>query len=534
MISRYFAGLLLILLAIGCTPADPEEAADRPQRSPDPVSPPPALDAVSRGKIIYREGRSPAATPITAVLGEGSELPATVVACANCHGEDGRGRSEGGITPTNITGDHLTRTYGGVHPSGRRFPPYTDGLLNRAITLGVDSGGQTLASTMPRYRMSAADMADLLAYLRQLGSDLDPGVTDEEVRIGLLLPSREAGWLGPLVRRIWAVYLDDLNRGGGVYHRRVRLHSKELSEPTTEAEVRRFLEREKVLALAGGFLDGPDGILARLVEAEGIPVIGTLSPPGPRGSSRRGLFHLYGGSSEQCRILAALSAERAGAGAPGLGIIYEGTYARNLAEVVEGEWRRSEVAARSATLDVDGANARRVAVGMKRSGTTRILLLAHAAAAQRFLAAARDLDWRPEVYAPAGLIGPRIAELPPWEARRFFFAFPTLNQDYTPEGLAAYRALAERHGLETEHLAVQLATLASARLLTEALTRCGRDLSRARLIAALEDGTAIHTGLTPSLRYTPSRRIGAQGAYVAHPGAAPGTFVAIGAWRELP
>jgi ABC-type branched-subunit amino acid transport system substrate-binding protein len=528
------AGLLLLVVAGGCGPADPENAGDRPPRPPEAVSRPPAPDAPSRGRIIYREGRSPSATAITAVLGEGPDLPATVVACANCHGEDGRGRSEGGITPTDITWDHLTKTYGGVHPSGRRFPPYTDGLLNRAITLGVDSDGRTLASTMPRYRMSATDMADLLAYLRQLGGDADPGVTDEEVRIGLLLPSQEAGRLGPLVRQIWTAYLDDLNRSGGMYHRQIRLCSIELSEPTTEAEVRGFLAGEKVLALAGGFLDGPDGVIARVADAERVPVIGTLSPPGPRGSPRRCLFHVYGGPAEQCRILAALSAERAGAGASGLAIIYESACAKDLADVVEGEWRRSGVAVVSAALDTDGANAERVAAGMKRSGIERVLLLAYDAPAQPFLAAANNLGWRPEVYAPAGLIGARIAEAPPWKGERFFFAFPTLSQDYTEEGLAAYRTLAKRHGFSAEHLAVQLATLASAKLFTEALTRCGRDLSRTRLITALEDGTAIRTGLTPPLRYSPSRRVGAQGAYVAHPGATPGSFIAVGAWRDLP
>jgi len=47
-------------------------------------------------------------------------------------------------------------------------PPYTDALIMRAITQGLDPAGEPLDWTMPRWQMSEADLTDLLAYLKTL------------------------------------------------------------------------------------------------------------------------------------------------------------------------------------------------------------------------------------------------------------------------------------------------------------------------------------------------------------------------------
>ena len=46
--------------------------------------------------------------------------------------------------------------------------PYTDALIRRAITKGIDPAGQPLDWTMPRWQMGQEDLEDLLAYLKTL------------------------------------------------------------------------------------------------------------------------------------------------------------------------------------------------------------------------------------------------------------------------------------------------------------------------------------------------------------------------------
>jgi hypothetical protein len=95
-----------------------------------------------------------------------------------------------------------------------------------------------------------------------------------------------------------------------------------------------------------------------------------------------------------------------------------------------------------------------------------------------------------------------------------FLGYPTLPRDVTPGGREGFTGLSFRHALPQAHLATQLASYAAAELLVAGLEGCGRDLTRACLVARLEDLQGFDTGVAPPLRYGPGRRIGALGAHV--------------------
>jgi hypothetical protein len=58
---------------------------------------------------------------------------------------------------------------------------------------------------MPKYRMAREDLADLIAYLKRLADDKDPGITDTTIKVGTLLPMTgplaEIGGVTSLTRR---------------------------------------------------------------------------------------------------------------------------------------------------------------------------------------------------------------------------------------------------------------------------------------------------------------------------------------------
>ena len=129
------------------------------------------------GRSIYRNGASRSGAEIVALVGEQrTEIPASVLPCGSCHGEDGRGLPQPGLTAADITWKALTEPRGpvakGPQATHRRpRPAYTEELLVRAITRGVDSAGQRLHISMPRYRLTRRDAAALIAYLRRLGTE---------------------------------------------------------------------------------------------------------------------------------------------------------------------------------------------------------------------------------------------------------------------------------------------------------------------------------------------------------------------------
>ena len=54
----------------------------------------------------------------------------------------------------------------------------------RSLTAGVDPAGNKFTVAMPTYRMSQEDMANLIAYLKRIETDTDPGLTDNSIVIG--------------------------------------------------------------------------------------------------------------------------------------------------------------------------------------------------------------------------------------------------------------------------------------------------------------------------------------------------------------
>ena len=231
-----------------------------------------------RGRLIYERG----SRSITASLGAGEEsIPGSVLPCANCHGHDGRGKPEGGIVPSDITWDALTKPYAVKHP------PYTERLLKRAVTMGIDPAGNTLDVAMPRFQLSNDDMSDLAAYIKRLGQSVDPGLTATGVRWGVILPA------GDHARRIVTAtltrYVQEVNDAGGIYGRRIEVR---FTEFVGAKELREFIQREQIFAFTGSFLTGAEAVL-RDTGTPGVAAFGT-----PTGASNPYVFYLDKGAGE--------------------------------------------------------------------------------------------------------------------------------------------------------------------------------------------------------------------------------------------
>lgn len=97
------------------------------------------------------------------------------VGCAMCHGPDGRGGEMHGIPVPNITFRFLSDPRGYEHPTGRKRPAYTEETVKAAIVAGMDAGGNTLHSEMPRWTgLTAGDLDDVIGFLKSLGEGPRP------------------------------------------------------------------------------------------------------------------------------------------------------------------------------------------------------------------------------------------------------------------------------------------------------------------------------------------------------------------------
>jgi mono/diheme cytochrome c family protein len=382
--------------------------------------------AEKRGREIYFNGGN-----ATAVVAGAAELPAAGVPCGSCHGADGRGVAEGTVVPADIRWSVLS-----APDVSRVRPRYDDALLRRAIVEGIDSGGKPLSPVMPRYRMSAEALSDLIAYLKR--DPTEPGLTDTELTIATSAVTRD----------VVSAFVKDLNAAGGVFGRTLRV-------------ARAGEEVFAIVGASGAALDPLDR----------VPVVS----PFVTGASPSS-FALYADLPTQALALLQFAEAQ-----------------RNV--VVEHDGSPAALAA-AAALPAREAFPR---------GDDDVLLLLGDIDVAAVLARLDRQQWHPRILA-AGTRRP----LPP--GRKIVRAVPTIPADITESAHAELTAFAARHHLPPN--ATELATFATMKVFVEALKRAGRDVTREKLITALEQLYDFPTGLTPPVTFHRNRRIGAAGAWV--------------------
>ena len=186
-----------------------------------------ATSPEARGKAIYLTGKAADGTTMQAsMVASGATVPASILKCVNCHGRDGRGRAEGGVYPSDIRWSELSKPYEVKTRSGRTHPGYTEALDIRGLGIGVDAGGNPLHATMPRYQLTHQQASDVIAYLKLLKHEPEPGITDSAVKIGVLLPPSAAfEGIRRAIGETLSAFFDEINARGGIYGRRLVLSS---------------------------------------------------------------------------------------------------------------------------------------------------------------------------------------------------------------------------------------------------------------------------------------------------------------------
>src|SRR5215216_2383219 len=183
-------GIAVYLIMTVLSPVKAGSNSHPLQSQPQPVRRPLSTEE-KRGKAFYLRGESSSGQEITAMMGE-IDVPATTLTCAGCHGVRGEGKTEGGVTAGNMTWSFLTKPYGHSDEGGRKHQAFSETSFTRLLTSGLDPAGNKLAVAMPTYRMPQEDMANLIAYLKRIETDTDPGVTDSSIVLGTVLPEKAA------------------------------------------------------------------------------------------------------------------------------------------------------------------------------------------------------------------------------------------------------------------------------------------------------------------------------------------------------
>ena len=493
--------------------------------------------AENRGKQIYTEGTSPSGREILAYFGESSlEISGSAMACANCHGLDGLGKPEGGVNPSNLTWEFLTKPYGVSGINGRSHPAYTERGLELAITRGVDPAGNKLLNVMPRYQMSREDLTDLILYLKRLRQHRDPGITQDKIVIGAAVPATGAlADMGRAIRAVTTAFFTEATAQGGVYNRGFELKFVEIADTpsTTRANLENFLKNEHVFAVTGAFIAGSEQEWATLMEEAKVPLIGpvTLYPQIGFPLNRQ-VFYLLPGIDEQARALLRFAATKSLLKDTGLAIVSpENKLNERVIEVIRDQSKKDGLKPpeiyRYSSGRFDATEAAKI---FSQPNRDVVFFLGSGPEALMFMKEAEKVQRVPTLLLPGPNAGKDIFDAPAGFANKLFFSFPTSPLDQTAAGISEFRALAEKYKLPHDHLSAQVSAFSAAKILVEGLKRAGRDVSREKLVAALEGFRRFETGLTPAITFGPNRRVGALGAYIVSVDLEKKQLVPVSSW----
>ncbi len=473
-----------------------------------------------RGKQIYLRGESPSGKEIKATIGD-LDVPSSTVTCGGCHGLRGEGKTEGGVTAGNLTWSNMIKPYGHTHPNGRKHGAFDEKLFTRSLVQGTDPAGNELVKAMPRFQMSPEDIADLIAYLKKIETDRDPGLTEETVTIATIVPKTgPLAEIGTSMKDVLTAYFANVNDKGGIYNRRIQLQTIDAGADaaTTAANVKMHVANNEMFAIVSGLSAGAEKELAAVTQEAEVPFLGPVTLlPQADAQDHRNLFYLLPGANQQARALINFAANRPELKKSRLAIVHsDKELALAAVAAIEDQARKSGwTTITKKAFSSEHFDAAAIAAALKAEGAEAVFFLGASGEETAFINAAAAANWTPDVFLLGALTSRSLVNTVPLSFKdRVFLSFPTVPNDVTPEGLAELRALQEKYKFPLGHLASQLNAFAAAKIFTEALKRAGRDLSREKLVTALEGLYDYETGVTPSITFGPNRRVGAMGAYV--------------------
>jgi ABC-type branched-subunit amino acid transport system substrate-binding protein/cytochrome c553 len=472
-----------------------------------------------RGKQIYVKGGGPN-DEITATLADGSlEVPASSFSCSNCHGLKGEGTREGGLQPPPIDWATLTKPYVSALTRRERVA-YHEATLTAAITNAIDPVGRRLHPAMPRYKMTREQMADLIAYLKQIGKETDhePGITDEVIRIGAALPlSGPLAQLGEDVSATLAATFAEVNAQGGIYGRRFELVVEDSrGDPSHTLEAtRKLIEERDVFALLGSLEPGDSSEIHKFIRSKEVPLVGPLTlspslevPPNPF------IFYLLPTLADQTRALVDFANSKRQPRTTRLGVVYS----RNEFNEDALAGVRGQAALHSMKMAFENGYERgnfKAAEIVELIGQNKPDYLFFFGGPVDFKTFAEEMD-RAKLSVPllssAAMVGRGAFSLPASVSAQTFLSYPSILPNETD--FAEFLTLARKSRIQLRSAAFQSMAFAATKILLEGAKQSGKQIDRATLVSSLEQIRDFKTGVVPPVTFGPNRRVGSAGSYI--------------------
>ncbi len=364
------------------------------------------------------------------------------------------------------------------------------------------------------------------------------GVTDDKILLGSFQDMSGPGaYLGKNVSAALAVWKKWINEElGGIHGRKVEvvIEDNKYDPVLTKTAFTKLVDQHKVFALTAVYGSTPMTAILEDIDKAKIPVMATAaSTSNMYDPARRYLFHYACSDEDNSIMMVDYIVNDLKVKDPKIGVIYQDDeWGKEALEGVQKATKKYGLKYEAAPYKRGEKNLNPQAMKMKAAGVTHCFYAGYSPVYAALLQEANKVGWKPVFFGDYVTVDDKTFMAGELANGHFHF----FNLAVRAEGVPGWKKLEKlfteagaQESLDWPLLPLMWNPMA---MLVKAMQDCGRDLTREKLIDALEKVKDFDTGGLGKIGYGPNLRKGSHLYRIHKCDVAKKTFVPITDWRE--
>jgi ABC-type branched-subunit amino acid transport system substrate-binding protein len=349
-------------------------------------------------------------------------------------------------------------------------------------------------------------LAVLLASIFTSAVQAEPGVSRDKIKLGSYLPLQSGLAAGATqMREGTEAYFKYINDQGGVHGRKIEwiVENDSYNPQQTVAVVKKLVDRDEVFAIVSTLGTVTNLAVLPFLKQRNVPVInpagGHLDLNKPRDKNVFGILPL---SSEIGESMADYAMTKLGA--KRIAIFFQNDqFGKDQRDgAVEYLKKKSTAAVAEASYVPADVDISAQVIALRQANPDAVLLGVIPKHGSLFMKEAQKLGWKPKVVGHNTMADPVVTDLAGDALEGMHVNLMTAVDSMDRPQVKLANDILAKYSPKTKPGYYPYLGMAGAMIFVEGAKKVGKDLTREKLIKALEDSKRIETGLVPPLEWS--------------------------------